>query len=211
MAEVEKKVLLKESIAPSISGERLETKEIPKEETLIAKPVSKSKKSPVGKIAETFLKDDLKNVGSYVLTDVIVPAVRDTIGNIIKEGVDRMLYGGSYSGNDYNRWRNNSRTPYNSLSQGKRQPINSLNRDHSIEDPIFTFRDDAFRVRDEMWEKIGAYGQVSIQQVKSMIGEPSHYVDRDWGWIEEHANRIDVRKVREGYRLYLPTPIYLKD
>ncbi len=215
MAEVEKKVLLKESIAPSISAEH---KEMPKEEpeVLIAKPVAKSKKSPLRKLAETFIKEDLKNVGTYVVQDVLIPAVGDTICTMVQESVERIFHGdGGYSYSD----RGKSKVPYNSISSGRRryssgpvrESITLENRDR-FDDPIFTYRDDALKVRDEMWERIGAYGQVTIARVKSMIGDESRsYVDNNWGWIEDQVDNIEIRKVREGYRLFLPRPVYLKD
>lgn len=221
MAEVEKKVLLKESLSASISANNEETvkEEVVEEVKTIAKPVSKSKKSPVSKLAETFIKEDLKNVGIYVVQDVVVPAVADTLCTMFQEAAERIFHGGdSYSSSSSKR---GGYTSYNSISSGRRTYNGTVSKKEAItlsrnkgefEDPIFTYRDDALRVRDEMWERLGSYGEVSIATVKRLIGDDSRsYIDRDWGWIEDQANDIDIRKVREGYRLCLPKAVYLKD
>lgn len=221
MAEVEKKVLLKESLSASIAANNDETvkEEIVEEIKTVAKPVSKSKKSPVSKLAETFIKEDLKSVGAYVVHDVVIPAISDTICTMIQETTERIFHGGdSYSSSSSKR---GGYTSYNSISSGRRTYNGTISKKEAItlsrnkgefDNPIFTYRDDALRVRDEMWERIGAYGEVSIATVKRLIGDDSRsYIDRDWGWIDDQVDFMDIRKVREGYLLYLPKAVYLRD
>lgn len=213
MAEVKDKVLFQDSIAPSISKEKRESIE-PKEEKvepIVKTKVSKRKKSPVSKLAETFIKEDLANVGSFLLFDVLVPAIRDTVVNMITEGVNRVAYGDdarpSYRGS-YSGYGSNNRTNYSSRSSSYSGNINTRHaskaRTKVMDDVLFDFRDEAVEVKSTMESHIYQYGEVSLEKFKRWIGEEDTivYTDRNFGWTDPDA--FSIRKIREGYLLILP-------
>ena len=52
------------------------------------------RKKPLGKrFAELFIGGDAKSVGSYVMFEVLLPAVKDTLADAMSQGVERMLFG----------------------------------------------------------------------------------------------------------------------
>ena len=72
-------------------------RESQKEERRVQKvvdgPVKTKKKSEATKFVETFISEDVHKVKEYIWLDVLVPAVKKAISDIIKNGIDMLLYG----------------------------------------------------------------------------------------------------------------------
>lgn len=60
--------------------------------------VKRKKKSEVSKFKDVFISEDVSNVKSYIFLDVLVPAIKKAVSDIVKDGVDMMLYGDKRSG-----------------------------------------------------------------------------------------------------------------
>ena len=58
----------------------------------------KTRENKGRKLADVFISEDVSNVKSYVLMDVLVPAIKKAISDIVTNGVDMILYGGKGSG-----------------------------------------------------------------------------------------------------------------
>ena len=54
---------------------------------------SRKKQSGFKKLADMFIKEDAHNVGTYILTDVLIPALVKTIVDSINAGTDMFFYG----------------------------------------------------------------------------------------------------------------------
>ena len=52
------------------------------------------KKNEIGKLKDVFISEDVTNVKNYILMDVLVPAVKKAVSDIITNGIDMLLYGG---------------------------------------------------------------------------------------------------------------------
>lgn len=51
------------------------------------------KKSEMQKFADVFISEDVNNVKSYIVMDVLVPAIKKAISDIVTNGIDMILYG----------------------------------------------------------------------------------------------------------------------
>ena len=71
---------------------------------VISGSASRKKRSEAKKFADVFIQEDVSNVKSYILMDVLVPAVKKALSDIVKDGVDMILYG------ETNRNRKNGNT-----------------------------------------------------------------------------------------------------
>lgn len=60
--------------------------------------VKRKKKSEVSKFKDVFISEDVSNVKSYIFLDVLVPAIKKAVSDIVKDGIDMMLYGDKRSG-----------------------------------------------------------------------------------------------------------------
>ena len=51
------------------------------------------KKGEMQKFADIFISEDVGNVKSYIIMEVLVPAVKKAISDIVTNGIDMILYG----------------------------------------------------------------------------------------------------------------------
>lgn len=159
------------------------------------------------KFADTFLGESLDNVKSYLINDVLIPAVKDTFVELIDNGTRMLAYGSPSA----KRRSSGSRTNYTNYSRisSKPEPIDRRRRDvrHGYDDIIFDNRADAMEVKDCLEEIMDKYKMVSIADFYELAGEQGSYTDRNYGWYEFHD--IAITRDRDGYRLVLPKPTAL--
>ena len=67
--------------------------ELKRIEKVVAGPVKTRKKSKFSKFTEEFISEDAKNVKSYVFGEVLIPAIKKAISDIVTDGIDIILYG----------------------------------------------------------------------------------------------------------------------
>ena len=49
------------------------------------------KKSDLSKVKDAFISEDAHNVTSYILMDVLIPAVKKAVSDIVTNGIDMIL------------------------------------------------------------------------------------------------------------------------
>lgn len=175
-----------------------------------------SKKPGIGrKFADIFLGEEVGDVKSYILQDVVVPTIKNTIIDVVCGGVEMLLLGRTsgrrYSGNNnQNRPRTAYGSYYNSGNQQRNtaQPQQPASR-YGIDDIIFTTHGEASDVLAAMFDYMKDYdGMISVADFYEMVGHPSAYTDNYWGWTD--LGGASVRHVRDGYLLVLPRVVNLK-
>ena len=174
------------------------------------KPVVKGKvvkkKNNVRKLTDVFVSEDVQNVKSYILMDVLVPAIKKAISDIVTNGIDMMLYGESgrtkkRSSADYvsyNRY-------YDRRDRDERYVTKSR---YSYDDIIFESRAEAEEVLDRMSEIIDTYGAVSVADLYDLVDVSGTYTDNNYGW--DNLRNAEAVRVRDGYILKLPKITALK-
>jgi hypothetical protein len=177
-----------------------------KVEKVISGKAKVKKKNGASKFAETFLSEDVSNVKSYVIQDVLIPAAKKLVSDIVTNGIDMILYG--ESGRSKKR-TNADYVSYRSYSDSKSRPAEPRTRaGYRYDELIFESRGDAEEVLTRMDELVETYGMVSIADFYEAAGEPCKYTDNYYGWTDiRHA---DVNRVRDGYVIKLPKAISLK-
>lgn len=195
----------------------------PPVETTMVQP-KKQKKSSIKSMWDEH-SDDVK---SYILYDILAPAVKDMISNIvssavvaIREQIDTMLYGSPRSGGySYNKSRP-SRIDYSSQYRGRnRYPKQetqvdtvSYNARHGMQNEDGWFDDirpfDTRRKCEDALTKlismIDEYGEASVGDLYDIAGKSYDFTDRKWGWTD--LSHTDVNRVRNGYIIVgLPVP-----
>ena len=66
-----------------------------KVEPVVSTPATVKKKSEISKFADVFIAEDARNVKSYIFGDIIVPAIKKLVGDIVKDGIEMILWGGT--------------------------------------------------------------------------------------------------------------------
>jgi hypothetical protein len=182
-----------------------------KVERIVKGKVMKQKKTLGKKFMETFIKDDLSNVASYILHDVLIPAARDTLTELFHGSID-MLLGGMNKPYAPRGRGNNQRTNYSKVSYredvGTRRDYTNRNRaNHSFEDIKLESRGEATNVLNHLVDLIDDYGEATIADLYGMVGIREEHTDRKYGWTNLSTAR--VCPVRGGFLLDLPRPMLL--
>lgn len=178
------------------------------------------RKKPLHKrFAENFLDGDSKSVADYIVFDVLLPALKDTMADVMTQGVERTLYGevrspgrraggrpGGHGGpvNYGNRYN-----PANNRHAGFREDPRQMSRRgraaHDFDEIVLTSRAEAEEVIDQMFQHILKYDQITVADLYSMVGISSEYTDQKYGW-EDIAGAGVSRLRTGGYLLNLPRP-----
>lgn len=172
--------------------------------------VVERKRSLGTKFKETFAGDDAQTVGNYILFDVIIPATKNLISDMVREGVDRFLFGSSSrarSGHSSSLVGN--RTSYNTMYKGSGKPVlparEMSTRGRAVHDfgeIILESRGEAEEVIDALVELIDTYGAATVADLYACVGISANFPDTKYGWTS--LSTASVRHIREGYLLDLP-------
>lgn len=180
------------------------------------------RKPPLGKkIKSIFFNGDFKAAALYVLTDVILPGIRDTMYDTATKGVGRVIYG------DRAVRRNNlmidprrdSIFSYNRVPQTQSfrsttmlpdQPPHVLaasrgGRKSIFNEIILGSREEAELVLERLTDIIDTYQSATVGDLYDLLGLPMSPIDNKWGWVRLGADAT-VKQIREGYLLDLPYP-----
>lgn len=161
------------------------------------------KKSEMSKFKDVFISEDVSNVKSYIFMDVLVPAVKKAISDIVRDGIDMILYGDTKRSN---RSSNASYVSYRDYSNRDRIDdfrSGSRNRSgYSYDDIILETRGEAEDVLTRMDELIETYGVVSVADMYDLVGKTCNYTDNKYGW--KNIRTAEPIRVRDGYMLKLP-------
>lgn len=159
-------------------------------------------KSGISKITDIFISEDAANVKSYIVMDVLVPAVKKAISDIVRDGIDMILYGESKgrkssSASGYVSYRDYSRSDDRDRFRDSRSRSS-----YAHDDIVLDSRGEAEEVLTRMDELIDTYGNVSVADLYDLVGKSSEYTDNKYGWT--NIRNAEPIRVRDGYMLKLP-------
>lgn len=160
------------------------------------------KKNEVRKLADAFIAEDVKSVKDYIIQDVLLPAAKKAISEMVSSGIDMLLYGESKPKNRDRRDSRVSYTQYYRREQDYERGTRTRVRGYDYDDIILDTRREAEEVLDRMQDLIDTYGMVSIADLYDLVGISGSYTDNKYGWT--HLRSADVQRVRDGYLLKLP-------
>lgn len=176
-------------------------------EQIVKGQVIRQKKTLGQKFSEAFLGDDTRSVGDYILHDVLIPAMKSTLSDMVGGGIEMLLFGERRSrGSSIYRDRDKSYVPYNKISRTRddREPIRVSRSKIDLDDIIIESRGEAEDVLDNLVELIQTYNVVSVADYYDMVGIESNFTDNKYGWTNLREATVD--RVRRGYCIKLPRP-----
>lgn len=209
MAEVE---------LPGNSNKSKSPEERPEVQRVTTSDVIRRKKTLGKRIGEAFSGDDARSVGSYILMDVLIPATKDLIVDVVIQSVQRSLYGssrpvrgGSSNGGHvpYNRY-SNSRTTGSGPGRppwGREEPRRMSRQsksNHNFDEIVIQSRIEAESIIDSLRLLIDKYEVATVTDFYKCVGITADFTDNDWGWYD--LSGAAVVRIREGYLVDLPGP-----
>jgi hypothetical protein len=174
---------------------------------VISGRVVKKKKGFGEKFAESFLGNDRRSVGEYIIHDVLIPAAKDTIADMVKGSIEMFLFG-ERRGSRTSRERGKSYVSYSSYYKGDRDRERDDKRSrtnrarHDFDDIILETRGEAEEVLSQLVDLTEDYGMVSVADFYELVGEKANFTDEKWGWTNLRSATVD--RVRGGYLIKLP-------
>jgi hypothetical protein len=188
------------------------------EETKDIQPVTSEairRKKPLRKkFSEMFIAGSAKTAIGYALWEVLLPATKDTVVEVITQGVEKLFFGDSrrrgslppQSGPtgyvSYNRY-----SMQNRMSSPQRAISRQARARHDFDEILLESRTEAEEVIDRLYEVISRYESASVADLYQLVGLSSSHTDYKWGWTDIRG--AGVSRSRDGYVLDLPEPVPL--
>lgn len=164
------------------------------------------KKSLTKRFIETFFTESATDVKSYLIFDVLIPAVKDTVVDLITKGVEMLFFGESSRSS-----KKKSSGTYVSYGASYRQdkterlPPSSREPRKTIDDIVFETRGDAEKVLDTLSEALSVYGSVSVADFYDLADISAEWTDNNFGWTDLRGARV-LRTRGGGYTIDMPKP-----
>ena len=187
-----------------------------KVESVVTGKVVQKKANVFRRAARGMVADDVTNVGDFVVAEVLIPAVRNLMYDIISQGTYRVLYGTS-------RTRRNGapntmgamtnlKTAYNRISNEPDPAARNMSREdrasHNFDELILDSHGDALGVLENLEARVVRYGSASVADLYDYMGVTGGFTDQRYGWT--NLDNSNVRQTRRGFVLDLPRPIVLR-
>ena len=170
-------------------------------EKVVKGTVKTRKRNGVTKLKDVFVNEDAKNVKSYIFSDVLVPAIKKLLYDIVNDGASMLLFGNTSAGRKKTIGSNVSYRQFYDSKVEDRRPVSSSRFDY--EDLIFESRGEAEAALSKMDEVIDVYGTVSVADLYDMCDLTAPYTSNRYGW--SNIQTAEVARLRDGgYVLKLP-------
>lgn len=176
----------------------------------ITKNVSVKKESEFKKFKNNFFAEDAKTVKGQLFTSVIIPGIQRLLTDMVKTGIDILVYGGrsrdprdSRSGNiSYSSYYDRNRPSYDKI------PQSTYNKNvYSFNEVVLFDRGEAEEVLMSLREQINRYGMVSVADFYDMVGQKAPYTANKHGWYD--LKDVGIDRVRDGYSINFPKAVPL--
>lgn len=171
----------------------------------VTQNATKTKTNEVRKLADIFISEDVANVKSYIFMDVIVPAVKKAIYDVVTNGIDMFLYGGSGKGkSSSNSSKVSYRNYYERKDNGSYRSSESDSSRNALdyEDIVFPTRGEAEAAKQQLMDLIDRYGMATVADLYEMTPLTPPYTAHSYCWTD--VSNAETRHVRDGYILKLP-------
>ena len=169
----------------------------------------KTKKNDVRKLTDIFISDDVVNVKSYILMDVLVPSIKKAIYDIVVNSLDMSLFGGRGNGRRSTADKVSYRD-YNGVSRRDERTYSSsrTTSGYSYDDIILETRGEAEAVLARMDEIMEEYEIVRVADLYDLVGVTGEHTDNKYGWT--NIRNAEVERVRDGYRIKMPRALPIR-
>ena len=159
-------------------------------------------------IFEKIFNQDIRNIVSYLWGDILLPAAKNTLLDMIEDGAEMSILGtvrrrGRRSGSS-------TYISYDQIGQDRRdrrdrgEPVRKSNEPDQI---LLDTKQEAEEVVSRLYDLFDTYQIVSLADYYDLVGATSEFTDNKWGWDSLKGTRI--LRVRDGYIIDLPKMIAL--
>ena len=170
-------------------------------------PVAKAKGTRKrNKFVSSVISEEAGNVKNYVLMDVLIPALKKAISDVVTNGIDMILYGET----GHSKKSGASRVSYRSYYDDDRRDYRRDRDDrrsyrsagYDFDDLVFETRGEAEMILDNMEDILDRYKVVTVADLYDLAGEVGRHTDNKYGWTDIRS--ASVVRIRDGFVIKLP-------
>lgn len=174
--------------------------------------VTVKKPSEITKFRKQLISEDAKTVGKHILTEVIIPGFQKLISDMVKNGIDWLIYGvgGKSSSNISSPFSNFRQISYDRYySSGLKPQTQPTQRasSYEINDILFDDKGDAVQVLSTLKEWINRYGRASVGDFYDLVNVPYNFTDESYGWKD--LSTTEIIRTNGKYLINFARPIVL--
>lgn len=213
MAEVSEKLSKPSYLEGNAKSESTSSTATHEVHSVVQGNVALKKKPAAKRLRESLGLEETRTVGDYLVWDVLLPAAKETIADVVKKGIDVFLYGGT----DNTPRRKSgpggkSHVSYEGYYSGRTRGDYKSSRANryavDFREFVFDDRRDADMVLNELCEIIDTYGFAKVSDFYGLVGETErNFTDHGFGW--DALGTAGVERTRDGWVINLPRPISL--
>jgi len=164
----------------------------------------KKKRTITERLVNLFFSDDIDNVQDYLVHDILIPNVLDTILSMVNNGLDMLFRdlrkgGRSDDGNPYHRDSRERTFVQPDTGRSLRSAGSQRKSRAMLNDYYFGNEAEARWVVDQLCAYAEKYDFVSIDDYYQLIGVTGSHVDRNWGWPVASIENAKVCRDRDGW------------
>ena len=170
---------------------------------VVTDKVKVKEKSLIKKFTDTFIAEDMNKVKNYIVQDVLIPAIKKAIDDIVANGIHMILYPGSGRQSNSNiPGARVSYTNYSNTAFSSQQRPTVVGSSFSYNEITYTNRGDAEAVLAQMDEIVSQYGMVKVSDMFDLAGVTGNYTYNNYGWKDIRS--AEVLRTRDGYIIKMP-------
>lgn len=162
------------------------------------------KKNGASKLADILVAEDINTVKDSLFSDILVPALKKVISDVVTNGIDMILYGSTGA--------SRPKGPGSTISYSKyyAQPKAQTARSHPVSLATYNYdeveiqtRAKAETVLMQMDEIVDTYGFVKVADLYELAGVSGNYTGYNYGWDNIRSASV-VRLPNGWYTIKLP-------
>lgn len=173
--------------------------------------------------SKSFFKGSVQTAGNLILTDILIPAAKDTIYNMFSSFMGSILFGDAdvpqrgrgYYGNNSQGMRTMDGRSYNDYGAMSRTPFNNRT---TMQRSVYEYQNIEFKSRGDAELALGLLrdicdeqGYCTVLNLYEISRNQPNSTDNDWGWYSLPEGIVKVQKKFNGfYKLTLPPCIPIK-
>lgn len=193
----------------------VEPGELPERPRRVVRKAIVRKKSFVQSIAEGLVGNSSENVMGYIIHEVLIPAAKTTIQEMVSGGIEMLLFGEKRSSGKSKG--GSSKISYGSYYSSNKDRDDDRRDRHrasyrdkfDLSEIYFKTRRDADDILTNLCDDLEEYEQVSVADFFDLAGiEGNSWAHDAYGWTD--LRRATVTPTRGGWQIIFPNPIPLE-
>lgn len=164
------------------------------------------------RVKDSFIADEVHDVKSYLVFDIVIPAIKKTFRSLVINTLDMSLFGKPVGDDRKSEQRGGSTyIAYERAYGGNRDDYAKKPRNNNVTVGIreldrVTFRnkDDAVEVLSYLYDNIEEYGVASVADFLGAANVDITPIAHKWGWTSLQGSSVEECPDGSGYYIRFP-------